>query len=43
VKKVFTNAWYYHHRLTGRTANLHEMLGQVRGRSGDSSVASNIP
>ena len=43
VKKVFTNAWYYHHRLTGRTANLHEMLGQVRGRAGDSSVASNIP
>jgi soluble lytic murein transglycosylase len=43
VKKVFTNAWYYHHRLTGRTANLHEMLGQVRGRAGDASVAANIP
>ena len=43
VKKVFTNAWYYHHRLTGRTANLHEMLGQIRGRSGEPSVASNIP
>ena len=44
LKKVFTNAWYYHHRLTGRTANLHEMLGQVRGRSGDSSVAAaNLP
>ena len=44
VKKVFTNAWYYHHRLTGKTANLHEMLGQVRGRAGDSSIAaSNIP
>jgi soluble lytic murein transglycosylase len=44
VKKVFTNAWYYHHRLTGKTSNLHDMLGQVRGRSGDSSVAaSNIP
>jgi len=43
VKKVFTNAWFYHHRLTGRTANLHEMLGQVSGRAGDSSVASNIP
>jgi len=43
VKKVFANAWYYHHRLTGRTANLHEMLGQVRGRSGEPSVAHNIP
>ena len=44
VKKVFTNAWFYHHRLTGRTANLHEMLGQVSGRAADPSVAaSNIP
>ena len=43
VKKVFTNAWFYHHRLTGKTSNLHEMLGQVRGRSGDASVAANIP
>ena len=44
VKKVFANAWFYHHRLTGKTANLHEMLGQVRGRGGDSSVAaSNLP
>ena len=43
VKKVFTNAWYYHHRLTGKTANLHEMLGQVRGRAGDASVAAAIP
>jgi soluble lytic murein transglycosylase len=44
VKKVFTNAWYYHHRLTGKTSNLHDMLGQVRGRSSDASVAAaNIP
>ncbi|MBC8024104.1 MAG: transglycosylase SLT domain-containing protein [Burkholderiales bacterium] len=43
VKKVFTNAWYYQHRLTGRTANLHEMLGKVRGREGDAAMASNIP
>ena len=43
VKKVFTNAWYYHHRLTGRTANLREMLGKVRGRAGEAAVASNIP
>jgi soluble lytic murein transglycosylase len=43
VKKVFTNAWFYHHRLTGRTANLHEMLGRVAGRAGEPSVAANIP
>jgi soluble lytic murein transglycosylase len=43
VKKVFTNAWFYHHRLTGRTANLHEMLGQVAGRAGEASVAAIIP
>jgi len=43
VKKVFANAWYYHHRLTGKTANLHEMLGQVRGRAGEAPVAAAIP
>jgi soluble lytic murein transglycosylase len=45
VKKVFTNAWYYHHRLTGRTANLHDMLGQVRGRGAEQPAvaASDIP
>jgi soluble lytic murein transglycosylase len=43
VKKVFTNAWFYHHRLTGRTANLHEMLGKVRGRDADAAVASILP
>ena len=43
VKKVFTNAWFYHHRLTGSIANLHQMLGQVSGRASEASVASNIP
>ena len=42
VKKVFTNAWYYRHRLTGKTASMHELVGTVPGGS-DSSVASNIP
>jgi soluble lytic murein transglycosylase len=44
VKKVFANAWYYHHRLTGKVASLHEMLGVVPGASGDSdAVVANIP
>jgi soluble lytic murein transglycosylase len=43
VKKVFANAWFYHHRLTGRTANLHEMLGRVAGRAGEAAVAANLP
>ena len=43
VKKVFTNAWFYHHRLTGSIANLHQMLGQVGGRAGEAAVASSIP
>ena len=44
VKKVFTNAWYYHHRLTGKIASLHEMLGMVPGAAGDSGeVVANIP
>jgi len=46
VKKVFTNAWFYRHRLTGRTVSLHEMLGTVRGRSSDPAgtpIAANIP
>jgi soluble lytic murein transglycosylase len=44
VKKVFANAWYYHHRLTGKVASLHEMLGIVPGAAGDAAeVASTIP
>jgi soluble lytic murein transglycosylase len=43
VKKVFTNAWYYRHRLTGKTASLHELLGTVPSRSGDAAFASYIP
>src|SRR5258708_31723331 len=46
VKKVFTNTWFYHHRLTGKTASLHELLGTVRGRSSDPAglpIASYLP
>lgn len=33
VKKVMANAWFYHHRLTGRTASLRAMLGTVPGHA----------
>jgi len=41
VKKVFTNAWYYSHRLTG-SASLHRMLGTVPPQDAD-SIAANLP
>ncbi|HEX4779294.1 MAG TPA: transglycosylase SLT domain-containing protein, partial [Usitatibacter sp.] len=43
VKKVFTNAWYYRHRLTGKAVGMRELLGTVPGSSGEPAVASNIP
>jgi hypothetical protein len=43
VKKVFTNAWYYRHRLTGKSVGLRELVGTVPGSSGDPAMASNIP
>ena len=46
VKKVFANAWFYRHRLTGKSISLHEMLGTVRGRSADppgTPIAANLP
>ena len=46
VKKVFANAWYYRHRLTGQPASMKQLLGLVPGRSADppgTSIASNLP
>jgi soluble lytic murein transglycosylase len=47
VKKVLANAWFYHHRLTGKPASLKAMLGTIPGRTADppetSVAASNIP
>jgi len=45
VKKVLANAWFYHHRLTGKPASLKAMLGVIPGRGADpaGAVASNIP
>jgi soluble lytic murein transglycosylase len=46
VKKVFANAWYYRHRLSGQPASMKQLLGLVPGRSGDApgtSIASHIP
>jgi soluble lytic murein transglycosylase len=39
VKKVFTNAWYYRHRLGGKQVTLHDLLGTVPGRAGESTLA----
>ena len=43
VKKVFTNAWYYRHRLGGEAATLHQLLGIVPARDAGDAFASNIP
>ena len=43
VKKVFTNAWYYRHRLTGKTVGMRELMGTIPGSAGDPAIASNIP
>jgi soluble lytic murein transglycosylase len=39
VKKVMANAWFYTHRLTGRTASLRALMGTVPGR--DAGEATN--
>ena len=46
MKKVFANAWYYRHRLTGKPGGFRELLGSVPGRnveSPDAAIASIIP
>jgi soluble lytic murein transglycosylase len=45
VKQVFTNAWFYRHRLTGKPTSFRQLLGTVPGRLTDpaGSVAANIP
>jgi len=45
VKKVFANAWFYRHRLTGKNASLKQLLGTVSGRSANpsSAIAAAIP
>jgi soluble lytic murein transglycosylase len=45
VKQVFTNAWFYRQRLTGKPVPLRQLLGTVPGRVADptAAVASNIP
>ena len=40
VKKVFANAWYYRHRLSGQPASMKQLLGLVPGRAGDAPGAS---
>ncbi|HUI99096.1 MAG TPA: transglycosylase SLT domain-containing protein [Usitatibacter sp.] len=43
VKKVFTNAWYYRHRLSGTAPTLRRLLGTVPGSDTGDSFAANIP
>jgi soluble lytic murein transglycosylase len=45
VKQVFTNTWFYRHRLTGKAASLKQILGTVPGRNSDTAAvaASAIP
>jgi soluble lytic murein transglycosylase len=41
VKKVMANAWFYSHRLTGRTASLRALMGTVPAR-GPNDAANNV-
>jgi soluble lytic murein transglycosylase len=44
VKKVMANAWFYTHRLTGKTASLRALMGTVPGRNGgDATSVAAIP
>ena len=49
VKKVFANAWFYRHRLTGKLASFRELVGTVPGKTADTADAafasnvSNVP
>ncbi len=44
VKKVMANAWFYTHRLTGRTASLRALMGTVPARmAGDTATVAAIP
>ena len=39
VKKVMANAWFYSHRLTGRTASLRALMGTVPGRGANEAAS----
>ncbi len=44
VKKVMANAWFYTHRLTGRTASLRALMGTVPGRgAGEADTVASLP
>ena len=42
VKKVFTNLWFYSHRLKGQAASMKQLLGTVPGRAGDAPGAAAV-
>jgi soluble lytic murein transglycosylase len=44
VKKVMANAWFYSHRLTGKTASLRAMMGTVPARgAGEAANVAALP
>ncbi len=46
VKQVFTNAWFYGHRLTAQVPSLRQMVGTIPGRASDGAapaIATNLP
>jgi soluble lytic murein transglycosylase len=44
VKKVMANAWFYSHRLTGKTASLRAMMGTVPARgAGEAASVASLP
>jgi soluble lytic murein transglycosylase len=46
VKQVFTNAWFYGHRLTGHAPSLKQMAGTIPGRTADGidpALAASLP
>lgn len=45
VKKVFANAWFYRHRLTGEAPSMRALVGTVPGKLAEpaAAVAANLP
>ncbi len=43
VKKVMANAWFYSHRLTGKTASLRAMMGTVPARGAGDAANVAVP
>jgi len=42
VKQVFTNLWFYSHRVKGQVASMKQLVGTVPGRGGDAPGAAAV-